>query len=187
MDRISTYLEEDEVDEQVSSLKRGAVPPSDEDEGLGIVNGTFKWNEVEETKDADKNKAAASQPSSPSDETDTAVDSQSTAGDHRFELRDINVMFPEGELTVITGPTASGKTALLVRVLGAVNAARALTACGADGTAGRADEAGRAHCDGEEPGKGGRARLAACDLVRRADAVAAAPVHQGQYLVRLPV
>ena len=33
----------------------------------------------------------------------------------RFELRDIDVRFPEGELTVIVVPTVSGKTALLVR------------------------------------------------------------------------
>lgn len=36
--------------------------------------------------------------------------------DHRFELRDLNVRFPEGELSLITGPTASGKTGLLVRL-----------------------------------------------------------------------
>ena len=36
--------------------------------------------------------------------------------DRLFELRDISISFPEGELTVVTGPTASGKTALLVRV-----------------------------------------------------------------------
>ncbi|KAF9255339.1 multidrug resistance-associated ABC transporter [Marasmius fiardii PR-910] len=35
-----------------------------------------------------------------------------------FELRDISVMFPEGKLTVVTGPTASGKSALLRAVLG---------------------------------------------------------------------
>jgi energy-coupling factor transporter ATP-binding protein EcfA2 len=34
--------------------------------------------------------------------------------DHRFELRDLNVRFPESKLSLITGPTASGKTALLV-------------------------------------------------------------------------
>lgn len=39
---------------------------------------------------------------------------ESVSEDHRFELRDIDVLFPEGELTVVTGPTASGKTALLV-------------------------------------------------------------------------
>ena len=31
-----------------------------------------------------------------------------------FELKDISVKFPEGKLTIVTGPTASGKTALLV-------------------------------------------------------------------------
>ena len=38
-------------------------------------------------------------------------------GERVFELRDISVRFPPGELTVVTGPTASGKTALLVRHL----------------------------------------------------------------------
>ena len=52
MDRIATYLDEEEVDEQVSTLKKGRTPPStDDDEGLGILNGSFKWNEVEEKKD----------------------------------------------------------------------------------------------------------------------------------------
>ena len=34
--------------------------------------------------------------------------------DRVFELRDISVVFPDGALTVVTGPTASGKTAILV-------------------------------------------------------------------------
>ncbi|KAH9924948.1 multidrug resistance-associated ABC transporter [Amylocystis lapponica] len=120
MDRISTYLEEDEVDEQVSSLKRGRVPPSDTDTGLGLDHGSFKWNEVEEKdKGKDKDKQPASASPSESDETETAVGSEAGGEtDHRFELRDISVVFPEGELTVITGPTASGKTALLMALLG---------------------------------------------------------------------
>ncbi|KAI0945816.1 hypothetical protein AcV7_009953 [Taiwanofungus camphoratus] len=122
MDRISTYLGEEEVDEQVSALKRGRVQTTDEEEGLGIINGSFKWNEVEVPQDKDKQKAAA-KPASPSDESATVVDTASQAsaamnGDHRFELRDVTVMFPEGELTVVTGPTASGKTALLMALLG---------------------------------------------------------------------
>ena len=54
-----------------------------------------------------------------SDVETTASDSGSLlAGletDHKFELRDIIVWFPEGQLSAITGPTASGKTALLAR------------------------------------------------------------------------
>lgn len=43
-----------------------------------------------------------------------SVDFVAPDEDHRFELKDLNIRFPEGELTVVTGPTASGKTALLV-------------------------------------------------------------------------
>jgi excinuclease UvrABC ATPase subunit len=41
----------------------------------------------------------------------------SDASEYRFELKDINIVFPERQLTVVTGPTASGKTALLVGIL----------------------------------------------------------------------
>jgi ABC-type transport system involved in cytochrome bd biosynthesis fused ATPase/permease subunit len=43
----------------------------------------------------------------------------------RFELRDVSVMFPEGKMSVVTGPTASGKTALLVCIV----SFHALSAC----------------------------------------------------------
>lgn len=129
--RIETYLDEEEVTEQVSSIKRARAPADSlaEDEGLAIEGGTFKWNEVpEDTKDVQngkKNKntkndvSTASNSRRPSDGTDTVVDAESLSGrstieDHRFELKDISVRFPEGELTLITGPTASGKSALLV-------------------------------------------------------------------------
>jgi excinuclease UvrABC ATPase subunit len=106
-------------------LKKAALPPSEEEleeDGLGIENGSFKWNEVPEGK---KEEEEASKKRSANVSTDESVVTTVTedteddgvreeAGDHRFELRDIDVMFPEGELTVITGPTASGKTALLV-------------------------------------------------------------------------
>jgi hypothetical protein len=125
LDRIATYLDEDEVDEQVSSLKRSHFGASAGDDdvvkALGIENGTFKWNEVEE-KDDKTPKAAGSVASTPTENPvrETNDDSErrsitaSEASDHRFELKDIDVMFPERQLTVVTGPTASGKTALLV-------------------------------------------------------------------------
>ncbi|CDO68601.1 hypothetical protein BN946_scf184996.g32 [Trametes cinnabarina] len=136
LDRIAAFLDEEEVDEQVSTLKKGRVPPSEEsDEGLGIVNGTFKWNEVEEKKENDKGKGkdtgkkkgnganSGEAGSLALDDASTIADSASAmashgSGDHRFELKDITVMFPEGKLTLVTGPTASGKTALLLALLG---------------------------------------------------------------------
>ena len=129
INRISTYLDEDEVDEQVSTLKKGKLSASDNvAEGLGIERGIFKWNEIEEQKDEAPDKSVATNgssnghgsertPISGEDDSATAVDTGSTAEEERrFELTDINVMFPEEQLTVITGPTASGKTALLVRI-----------------------------------------------------------------------
>ena len=129
--RISVYLDEDEVTEQVSSLKKSRAEPllSGADEGLGLENATLKWNEVTEVvdpKDAKKDKKGKRNSSSgsvsPSGSSDnvTVVDdtlsvAASEAGDRKFELKDVSIMFPEGELTLVTGPTASGKTALLVR------------------------------------------------------------------------
>lgn len=39
---------------------------------------------------------------------------EAPTGNYAFELSDIDVTFPDGELTIVTGSTASGKTALLV-------------------------------------------------------------------------
>ena len=125
LDRIATYLDEDEVDEQVSSLKRSHFGASagddDATKSLGIENGTFKWNEVEEKGDdsAKTPKNVISIPTNDvvqgaNDETERGSITPSEASNHRFELRDVNVVFPERQLSVVTGPTASGKTALLV-------------------------------------------------------------------------
>lgn len=141
--RIETYLEEDEVDEQVSSIKKDRAPYVDgEDETLSIENGFFKWNEVpEKPEESSKGKGKNHTPTSSTDETATAVDSESIRSpteDHRFELKDITIQFPEGELSVITGPTASGKTALLVSKVLSIEIQFSHNAL-LDGTAGRDD------------------------------------------------
>ncbi|KAJ8489168.1 hypothetical protein ONZ45_g13681 [Pleurotus djamor] len=135
LQRIATYLDEDEVTEQVSSLKKPLVNETylPGDDGLGLDNATFKWNEVEEKeKDTDtKDKGAAAKDDgtrtpSPAEESDTVVGDSASGSvipegeplDHYFQLRDVSVKFPEGQLSVVTGPTASGKTALLMALLG---------------------------------------------------------------------
>ncbi|KAF7346860.1 hypothetical protein MSAN_01825400 [Mycena sanguinolenta] len=93
--RVGVYLDEAEVSEQVSTLKKdrsAPVSPEWEDDRLGFGNASFKWDESE-------------------DDTTSAVD-------HQFELKNLSIIFPEGKLTVVTGPTASGKTALLMAALG---------------------------------------------------------------------
>ena len=128
LNRIAVYLDEEEVTDQVSTLKKDYSEPhlsGAEDDALGLERATFKWNELE--KDGDKGKLNGGPPteSSMTDETHTAVEDDASErnentdvnGEREFELRDISVIFPPGELTVVTGPTASGKTALLVGYL----------------------------------------------------------------------
>lgn len=112
--RISVYLDEDEVTEQVSSLKKDlSAKREEENPGLGLSHAVLKWNEITEN-DKDKSKDKGKN-TSPSPTSDTSSETVAEPLDHQFELRDITVQFPEAELTVVTGPTASGKTALLVR------------------------------------------------------------------------
>ncbi|KAF8345519.1 multidrug resistance-associated ABC transporter [Amanita rubescens] len=131
--RISVYLDEDEVSEQVSSLKDkspSSSDPSDED-GFGFENASFNWNEVLDGQDTKANigGTVGSPALSPTVdgsisitiEEGSPVDSLASGPEQHeqhFELRDIDVKFPEGRLTLITGPTASGKTALLMALLG---------------------------------------------------------------------
>ncbi|KAF8273971.1 multidrug resistance-associated ABC transporter [Lactarius quietus] len=129
LDRIATYLDEDEVTEQVSSLKKSPFGTSGADDeavkGLGIENGSFKWNEdgSGENERADNNaknavSTADDAAQDASDVTERGSIAASDASEYRFELRDISITFPERQLTVVTGPTASGKTALLMALLG---------------------------------------------------------------------
>uniref|UniRef100_A0A8H7XJS6 Multidrug resistance-associated ABC transporter n=1 Tax=Psilocybe cubensis TaxID=181762 RepID=A0A8H7XJS6_PSICU len=125
LERISVYLDEEEVTEQVSTLKRNSQPSNAiVDEGLGLSNATLRWNEVTvvEKKDKARTSSISHPPATTSVPEIAVVANEGSSSDsttlesnevHKFELSDISVKFPEGKLTVVTGPTASGKTALL--------------------------------------------------------------------------
>ncbi|KAF8577829.1 multidrug resistance-associated ABC transporter [Ramaria rubella] len=133
LDRIETFLDEDEVSPEISSVKsdtavQGRLGDGDEDSRLGIKHASFKWNEIEEQKGIEPSASAAPSWSSASLVVGSGSDSDDLSEgtsvtirepeERRFELRDIDVIFPEGKLSVIAGPTASGKTALLMALLG---------------------------------------------------------------------
>jgi ABC-type multidrug transport system fused ATPase/permease subunit len=104
LDRIQGYVDEDEVDGQVSSLKEDTEGHNSK-EGLGIIRGSFKWNEVEEKEDKGKGKVVKSSASNAeSDATSTLAEA---GPERRFELRNISVIFPDGQLTVVTGTAYS--------------------------------------------------------------------------------
>ncbi|KAL5532471.1 hypothetical protein ACEPAF_6041 [Sanghuangporus sanghuang] len=133
MQRIETFLNEDEVGSQVSTLKEDVKKEFSDVMVLGLDNATLKWNTVEKQRSSDKtSKGKDNNPKTKGDterdiEADIAdtlqsdITQEETAAvgqDHAFELRDISVLFPEGALSVVIGPTASGKTALLLALLG---------------------------------------------------------------------
>ncbi|CAE6434018.1 unnamed protein product [Rhizoctonia solani] len=128
--RIEAYLSEEEVPEHVSSLKR----PSPTSYGpaetrLGCKNATFRWPIIS-TADPKTHQPPQSPPQSrwtklltglglrkklaPTEAREETI----TDEDQPFTLRDISVVFPEGVLSLVCGPTGSGKSSLLSAMLG---------------------------------------------------------------------
>jgi hypothetical protein len=100
------------VADEISTLKQGTLIRS-EDNRLGIEHASFQWNAVEE----DKKTASSPIPERlPKSTGSSIVESEPVPGDsisvnnqesedHKFELRDINIVFPDRQLTVVTGPS----------------------------------------------------------------------------------
>jgi ABC-type transport system involved in cytochrome bd biosynthesis fused ATPase/permease subunit len=93
MQRIEAFLQEDEVDDWACSLSAPVEPRPDDNNhsaSVGFSKAVFRW------------------PGMPS------VDSTSP----KFELGPFDMNFVPGALTIISGATASGKSALLAALLG---------------------------------------------------------------------
>ncbi|KAJ7040325.1 pleiotropic drug resistance ABC transporter [Mycena alexandri] len=88
MQRIEAFLAEDEVPEWASTLT--SSPPEAFKSDIGFSAATFEWQ----------------------------VPSQSPSITARFQLGPLDFKFPEGKLTLVSGATGSGKTALLLALLG---------------------------------------------------------------------
>ncbi|KAF9352624.1 hypothetical protein BGX34_012063 [Mortierella sp. NVP85] len=101
--RIDRFLDEEEVlvYANVNVKPRKNLPT---DPIIGFKNATFSYASKAEQ-----------------DATIAAHEAGETISGHHFELKDLNLVFPVGELSVITGPTGSGKTSLLLALLGEIN------------------------------------------------------------------
>ncbi|KAJ4302925.1 Transporter of the ATP-binding cassette (ABC) [Kalmusia sp. IMI 367209] len=89
VDRIEEYLREPETDKYAQLVTH----KKDEDGSplIGFENGTFSWG---------------------------GKDLHDQAAADAFKLMDLNIHFKVGDLNVIVGPTGSGKTSLLMALLG---------------------------------------------------------------------
>ena len=131
MQRIDEFLEEDEVPAWMSSLKNGErLRGTGEifDTRLGAAQAAFKWHSTSQKESDAKAKAdEASKAGAPAvwykrsprtwfKKTTSPVAAAVSEvpafeeEDVTFQLRDINVVFPRGKLSVITGATGSGKS-----------------------------------------------------------------------------
>ena len=93
MQRIQDFLKEDEVPDWASTLST-PIPNSSHvtDDRIGFSEASFEWQD-------------------PSSSTDTPSPA-------RFQLGPIDVVFPTDKLSIISGVTGSGKSALLAALLG---------------------------------------------------------------------
>ncbi|KAG0209533.1 hypothetical protein BGX33_005482 [Mortierella sp. NVP41] len=93
---------------------------------IGFVNASFTWPNKEhdvETKETKKKpswvqriKSTFSKKSSAADQE--PVVAEIAAPQERFKLKSITADFPVGQLSLVVGPTGSGKSALLLALLG---------------------------------------------------------------------
>lgn len=94
MQRIEHFLKEDEVPGWASTLSGTTSDPvikRDIDEvEIGFAEASFEWKEASSTD----------------------------AVPARFHLGPLDIVFPSGKLTIVSGATGSGKSALLVALLG---------------------------------------------------------------------
>ncbi|KAL8290163.1 hypothetical protein RQP46_003102 [Phenoliferia psychrophenolica] len=108
VERLEAFMSEPEVEPWVSSL-RPDEPTAPLSSKVGIEHGTFRYQDT-----TTNNKKAAA----PSPIPIVALDGVPQVEEEAFELQDINVVFPEGKLSLICGPTGSGKTSVLLALLG---------------------------------------------------------------------
>ncbi|CAI2164969.1 18561_t:CDS:10 [Funneliformis geosporum] len=94
IDRVEKFLIEPE-------LKRGNTEPNSNDPKIGFKGASFQWYD---------GTASASTNGSSVNSNQNSV--------NKFTLFDMNIEFPVGELSIICGPTGSGKTSLLMALLG---------------------------------------------------------------------
>ncbi|GJJ70197.1 hypothetical protein EMPS_02546 [Entomortierella parvispora] len=99
--RIADYLDEPNIKDVFvngQKITRGNAPE------IGMEGLNAQWWTSDSAKTPDNAAAAAEEVRT--EDTD------------QFILRDINVAFPVGELSIVCGPTGSGKTSLLLAMLG---------------------------------------------------------------------
>ncbi|KAF8969063.1 hypothetical protein BGZ46_010749 [Entomortierella lignicola] len=127
--RINKFLLEEDLVKDTTVTKINSKAPIDSSfPTIGFVNASYIWpnkeqqNEAADVENVKKSswiqKVKSKFFKTPSPVVQEALVADVEAIQERFQLKNINVDFPIGKLSVIVGPTGSGKSALLLALLG---------------------------------------------------------------------
>jgi ABC-type multidrug transport system fused ATPase/permease subunit len=113
MDPTAALREFDDKQQQQQKLKKkqGSDKVKEEEMVMGFKNAWFEWSETEKVKIGGGARAGSL-------ETVQQQQQQEEEEDHVFGLSNLNVSFPAEKLTTVIGATGSGKTSLLLALLG---------------------------------------------------------------------
>lgn len=108
MQRIEAFLAEQEVEDWACSLKRDSLHTHaiDDNGRIGFENASFQWHTTNTNETLPKET-----------EEDALLPTLATANEH-FDLHNLTISFPTGQLSLVTGQTGSGKSSLLAALLG---------------------------------------------------------------------
>ncbi|OAQ26561.1 hypothetical protein K457DRAFT_34568 [Linnemannia elongata AG-77] len=127
--RIGDFLDEEELikDTTVTKVDGKAPVHASSHPTIGFVNASYSWPNKEQEKvpakaavkkDSWIQKIKAKFSKDTPKPAEPEVVAEPEAVQERFQLKNISADFPVGELSVIVGPTGSGKSALLLALLG---------------------------------------------------------------------
>ncbi|KAF9194511.1 hypothetical protein BGZ50_006236 [Haplosporangium sp. Z 11] len=128
--RINKFLLEEELVKDTTVTKINTKARSDTSHPtIGFVNASYTWPNKENATDDASSAKPTMKPSlfqrikskftktPATDVTETPV-VEVEAVQERFKLKNLSIDFPVGKLSIVVGPTGSGKSALLLALLG---------------------------------------------------------------------
>ncbi|KAF9930863.1 hypothetical protein FBU30_011152 [Linnemannia zychae] len=127
--RINKFLLEEELVKDTTVTRLDGKARSDSSRPvIGFVNASYIWPNKENSAKANANKTPkkdslfkrikAKFSKTPAIALPTETIAEVETPEERFKLKNISIDFPLGKLSVIVGPTGSGKSALLLALLG---------------------------------------------------------------------
>lgn len=133
VERIEKYLNEEEIKQPIDLKATTDISIHDEDFiqeiKIGFENATMRWPSLKVEESVTE--IGVSREANALSRSDCESTSESTVeqSDSSFSVRDISAIFPNDKLSLICGPTGSGKTLLMLSLLGETEIKKGFVHC----------------------------------------------------------